>query len=150
MSIYPPPLDTPSLPSPQKQPFAQVPLLLSAYNLTVNAEIYAIDLNKVSPSGPNSKANVMCARVVGFFLIHLHSNRAVLSDVPYLELSRQVVSPGQFGEDANKVVYELGAMYRDRLIRGCMSYIFYLLIIFNAFSSDDPQASLQPCFTAFV
>ena len=90
---------------------------LSAYNLTFNAERYA-----------TQNHDIISARVAGYFLIELFNRRAFITTEPCDRLSKRLQSEGREpGMSANDVVFQVGKLYRDRLIRLC-AFNFFLHI----------------------
>jgi len=67
----------------------------SAYETILNAEVEAVEIYKTLPHGEErdaAKGDVICARVVGGFLVETFAKRDRLGDVPASTIVRHITS----------------------------------------------------------
>ena len=122
-------VDLQSLPLPPEPTTYEIwredrPQYLSAYNLAFNAESHAAQQAEAEPTN-KAKDNIISARVAGYLLVELFDRREILTEGPCSRLSIELQSEDKEGGDANDVVFKLGKLYRDRLMRLCAFHLFH-------------------------
>ncbi|KAJ3916874.1 hypothetical protein F5877DRAFT_80493 [Lentinula edodes] len=85
---------------------------MNCYDLIIHAERNALD-TYASTHEESAKQKIICARVAGGFLIHLHNKCCVLGDLPTGEVVSQILSGSMPAQD---VIYQVGQLLCDRLI----------------------------------
>jgi len=94
----------------------------SAYETVLNAEVRAVEIYKTVPHDKErdaAKKDVICARVVGGFLVETFARRDRLGDTPASTIVRDIISTSGQSSSA-RVVYDLGQFYQDKILRACM------------------------------
>ena len=116
MSIaYPSSADLPRNPPTYDKWRATRPNYLNAYGVAYKAERHA----KTKFPLQEAKTNAMFARVAGYLLVELFDRRAVLTESPCESLAQQLTSPHRNGGTAHDVVFQVGKLMRDHLLRLC-------------------------------
>jgi len=90
------------------------PYRFSAYRMILQAEQYAVQ--------QQAEEDIISARVVGYLLLELDAQPSTFGDGPCASIVKQVTSPPQdAGDNEHNVVFNVGKLYRDKLIRMCTS-----------------------------
>ena len=127
-----------SLPTPQSH---QLPSRgIDAYLRVYEAEVEAI-LSR-------HKENLVFAWVIGFLLLELFNARnGILGNEAYESIVKDVLSPPlDLNHSCHQVVFTLGKLYRDHLIRCCTFIVpsigFVLYLSFRPFKSGRAQSRI--------
>ena len=112
---------------------AYSPYYLRAYRLVLDAELHA-----------NGRDNLISARVAGYLLLELFNRRGVLSEGPCASLVKQLNSPSLTGGNAIQVVFEVGKLHHNHLLRLCGFNFFPALFGISVSSQfEQPPRSTQ-------
>lgn len=86
------------------------------YKLIRSAELEALKRYSASegPAQRKAKEDVVCARVAGGLVIHLHAKRTILGSQPVCQLTKEIATGS-----SSKVVYGIGKKYRDHFVYAC-------------------------------
>ena len=99
---------------------------LNAYKRVLFAESKAIDRAKANPTDQTAKDNMISAGVAGYLLIEFWDRREVLTDAPFLDLAKSLVSPHQGNGDSCETVFGVGKFFRDYFLRLCALDPFHM------------------------
>lgn len=130
-----------------------VPDALDAYHVCLELERHATDLAK---SEPNSKPKstdqsnpddpMICARILGYLLLHAPSQHALAEVVKAIQTHSSSTGP----EDSrSSKLLELGACFQNMFIRPCKLLVLLravggLTMISQKIQRKDPLAAIRP------
>ncbi|KAF9001411.1 hypothetical protein BDZ89DRAFT_1081829 [Hymenopellis radicata] len=115
--ILPPQLDSSLLSLSSLGLSASAPLQsVSVYNCVLHAEQTAIYIfNQSGGTDKVAKGHIIASRVIGCLLYVLHERPTVITAAATSTIRTEILNDTT--EDRNLLIYEVGAMYRDHLLR---------------------------------
>jgi len=124
------------------------PDYLKTYDIILNAERHAVQQVENSSSDQGAKQNLIYARVVGYLLLELFDRRMILSDGPCESLVKQLTSLPRESGDPRDVVFRVGKLHRDSLLRMCALGFFsssFGILVSMQFEHQPGSTQHLPC-----
>lgn len=139
--ILPPRLDKPFLSSLQ----LSAPESHYAFSCVSEAETSAIHIfNQSGDKDMVAKGNIVASRVLGCLLHVLDERPTGLTDTVVTTIRHELFNDTKWATpDRNTLIYEVGAAYRDHLLRACM-FILLLRTVSHSLSVRESTAAVRP------
>lgn len=71
-----------------------------------------------------ARDKIIHARVVGYLLIELFNRQSTVALEPFLRVVKELSSTAREPGEPRQLVFDLGKLYRDHLLRACLFHFF--------------------------
>ena len=113
--------------------------VVSVYGLVVDAEAEAIREHR------GTAQDRLYIRIIGFLIIEFLQRTHIFGSTPVKQITNEITSRGQIGQDQFNVICELGEHYYNHLLRPCMwSAVIFRDVSLRKISPPDQGSTAYP------